>query len=156
MRIILPATAALVAGILTACAQCGTEKVAPEPAASTLVAAPSAPLTEAAPPEFAVKDLTVGKGPEAKEGSKVALVYTGKLATGEPFDAWQDRAKPFELTLGSGLTIAGFDQGIRGMREGGKRRLVIPPHLAYGSRSFGGVVPPNATLEFDVELLKVE
>lgn len=108
------------------------------------------------PRQLAVTDIEVGKGLEAKEGSKVSLVYTGRLETGEPFDAWQDRAKPFQITLGSGLTIAGFDQGLRGMKEGGKRRLLIPPHLAYGSRSFGGVVPPNATLAFEVELLKVE
>lgn len=102
-----------------------------------------------------VEDLKVGTGAEATKGTKVSVHYVGTLASGAPFDSSRDRQRPFEFQLGSGQVIAGWDQGVAGMRIGGLRRLTIPPELAYGARGFPPVIPPNATLTFEVELLAV-
>ncbi len=106
------------------------------------------------------EELTVGEGDEAKEGSYVSVHYTGWLqnpdgSEGAKFDSSLDRNEPFEFPLGAGHVIKGWDQGVQGMKVGGKRRLVIPSSLGYGARGAGGVIPPNATLIFDVELLGV-
>ncbi len=106
------------------------------------------------------EDLTVGDGEEAKAGSYVSVHYTGWLqksdgSEGDKFDSSVDRNEPFEFPLGAGHVIQGWDQGVQGMKVGGKRRLVIPAALGYGARGAGGVIPPNATLIFDVELLAV-
>ncbi len=106
------------------------------------------------------EDLNVGDGDEAKAGSYVSVHYTGWLqnpdgSAGEKFDSSVDRNEPFEFPLGAGHVIQGWDQGVQGMKIGGKRRLVIPSALGYGARGAGGVIPPNATLIFDVELLAI-
>jgi FKBP-type peptidyl-prolyl cis-trans isomerase len=97
-----------------------------------------------------------GTGATATAGKKVSVHYTGWLTNGTKFDSSVDRNKPFEFTLGAGMVIKGWDEGVEGMKVGGKRRLEIPPSLGYGSRGAGGVIPPNATLIFDVELLGVK
>lgn len=100
-------------------------------------------------------DVMVGGGATALPGSRVKVHYSGFLTTGEKFDSSRDRGQPFEFSLGAGEVIKGWDEGIIGMKVGGQRQLRIPPGLAYGSSGAGGVIPPNATLIFDVELLDV-
>lgn len=101
------------------------------------------------------EDQTVGTGKEAKSGDTVDVHYTGWLKDGTKFDSSVDRGKPFSFALGIGRVIKGWDEGVAGMKEGGKRKLTIPPNLGYGAGGAGGVIPPNAELTFDVELLKV-
>ena len=100
-------------------------------------------------------DITVGTGAVAKDGSHVKVHYTGWLTTGKKFDSSVDAHKPFEFTIGKGDVIKGWDEGVAGMKVGGKRQLRIPPELAYGQRGYPGVIPANATLIFDVQLLGV-
>jgi FKBP-type peptidyl-prolyl cis-trans isomerase FkpA len=100
-------------------------------------------------------DIIVGEGKEAVKGRRVAVHYTGWLTDNTKFDSSVDRGKPFEFTLGAGQVIKGWDQGVAGMNVGGKRKLTIPADLGYGSRGAGSVIPPNATLVFEVELLEV-
>lgn len=100
-------------------------------------------------------DLEPGEGPEAKAGNVVSVHYTGWLENGTKFDSSRDRNVPFRFKLGSGQVIKGWDEGVEGMKIGGKRRLLIPPKLGYGERGAGGVIPPNADLVFEVELLGI-
>lgn len=102
-----------------------------------------------------ITDVEVGNGDEATTGQTVDVHYTGWLTDGKKFDSSLDRGQPFSFALGGGQVIQGWDQGVVGMKVGGKRKLVIPPELGYGSRGAGGVIPPNATLVFEVELLAV-
>jgi FKBP-type peptidyl-prolyl cis-trans isomerase len=108
-------------------------------------------------------DTTVGTGADARAGRVVSVHYTGWLydaskpdKRGKKFDSSKDRNEPFEFPLGGGQVIPGWDQGVEGMKEGGVRVLTIPPAMGYGARGAGGVIPPNATLVFEVELLKVK
>jgi FKBP-type peptidyl-prolyl cis-trans isomerase len=105
-------------------------------------------------------DAKTGDGATAAAGNKVSVHYTGWLsnngAKGTKFDSSVDRGQPFQFTLGAHQVIAGWDEGVAGMKVGGKRTLIIPPELGYGARGAGGVIPPNATLIFDVELLGVQ
>jgi FKBP-type peptidyl-prolyl cis-trans isomerase len=100
-------------------------------------------------------DLVIGTGAEAVAGKRVQVHYTGCLTNGSKSDSSLDRGKPFEFTLGAGQVIKGWDQGVAGMRVGGKRKLTIGPEMGYGVRGFPPVIPANATLVFDVELLAV-
>jgi FKBP-type peptidyl-prolyl cis-trans isomerase FkpA len=106
------------------------------------------------------KDLVVGTGAQATAGRQVTVHYTGWLqnpdgSAGKKFDSSLDRGQPFDFPLGAGRVIRGWDEGVAGMKVGGKRRLIIPAALGYGARGAGGVIPPNATLIFEVELLGV-
>ena len=113
---------------------------------------PSEPL----PTELTITDTVVGTGAEAVPGSTVSVNYTGALPDGTVFDASANHGGAFSFPLGAGQVIRGWDQGVAGMKVGGKRRLVIPPGLAYGDQAVGGVIPANATLVFDVELVSVQ
>ena len=106
--------------------------------------------------ELKVEEIKAGTGKEAKSGTVVSVHYTGWLTDGKKFDSSLDRGQPFKFHLGKGQVIQGWDKGVAGMKVGGKRKLTIPPEMGYGSRGAGGVIPPNATLVFEVELLGVE
>ncbi|HSB43504.1 MAG TPA: FKBP-type peptidyl-prolyl cis-trans isomerase [Nitrospira sp.] len=100
-------------------------------------------------------DLIVGTGATAQAGQTVTVHYTGWLENGKKFDSSLDRGQPFSFPLGAGRVIKGWDEGVQGMKVGGKRKLTIPSNLGYGARGAGGVIPPNATLIFEVQLLGV-
>lgn len=121
------------------------------------------PAVLAAPEGLQIIDLAEGQGDVATDGAVAVVHYTGWIFEvqaednkGRKFDSSVDRGKPFRFPLGAGRVIKGWDQGVAGMRIGGKRRLIVPAHLAYGDRGAGGVIPPGATLVFDVELLDLE
>ena len=101
-------------------------------------------------------DQVEGDGPSPNPGQTVVVHYTGTLTNGQVFDSSVERGKPFSFKIGVGQVIKGWDEGVGSMKVGGKRQLIIPPDLGYGSRGAGGVIPPNATLIFDVELLEVK
>jgi FKBP-type peptidyl-prolyl cis-trans isomerase FkpA len=101
------------------------------------------------------EDLEEGTGPAAKSGDRVRVHYTGTLLDGTKFDSSLDRGEPFEFVLGGGMVIKGWDQGVAGMKKGGKRKLTIPPHLGYGKNGSPPVIPPDATLVFEVELVEI-
>ncbi len=105
--------------------------------------------------ELKIEDEVVGTGQTAQSGKKVTVHYTGTLITGDKFDSSVDRGEPFSFILGEGRVIQGWEQGVKGMKVGGKRKLTIPPSLGYGEQG-AGPIPPNATLIFEIELLKVE
>ncbi|GGK91312.1 FKBP-type peptidyl-prolyl cis-trans isomerase [Mangrovihabitans endophyticus] len=114
------------------------------------------PIAAEPPAELLIEDITVGDGDEAKPGSSVAVHYVGVAhSTGAEFDASYNRNQPLEFSLGAGQVIAGWDRGVTGMRVGGRRKLTIPPALGYGAQGAGGVIKPNETLIFVVDLLGV-
>jgi FKBP-type peptidyl-prolyl cis-trans isomerase len=102
------------------------------------------------------EDIKEGTGAAAAKGDTVDVHYTGWLKDGKKFDSSKDRGKPFSFSLGAGQVIKGWDEGVQGMKVGGVRKLIIPPDLGYGARGAGGVIPPNAELTFEVELLKIK
>jgi FKBP-type peptidyl-prolyl cis-trans isomerase len=126
--------------------------------AETTAAAPSAaPQAAQAPSGLLIEDVKIGDGAVATQGKTVGVHYTGRLTDGKQFDSSLDRGQPIEFRLGAHQVIKGWDMGIDGMRVGGKRKLTIPPDLAYGATGTpGGPIPPNATLVFDVELVSVK
>lgn len=127
------------------------------PAASTVsLSKEEAGLTTTTASGLGILELMVGHGAEAKPGNNLTVHYTGTLTNGQKFDSSLDRKVPFVFPLGAGQVIKGWDEGVAGMKVGGKRRLYIPSKLAYGERGAGGVIPPNADLIFEIELLKVE
>ena len=156
-RALLVAALATVAG--TAFSQTATKAPADaSPLSSTIVSKIGAKVTE-----LQIIDNTQGAGTEAVSGKTVVVHYTGWLydpaaadGHGAKFDSSRDRSTPFGFPLGGGKVIKGWDEGVAGMKVGGKRTLVIPPSKGYGERGAGGVIPPNATLLFDVELLEVK
>lgn len=109
--------------------------------------------------ELIIEDVKVGTGGEARAGTEIEVHYTGWLfndgVQGAKFDSSKDRNEPFNFSLGAGQVIRGWDEGFAGMKVGGVRKLIIPPEMGYGARGAGGVIPPNATLLFEVELLGV-
>ncbi|HZN25939.1 MAG TPA: FKBP-type peptidyl-prolyl cis-trans isomerase [Burkholderiales bacterium] len=123
--------------------------VAPDPSS----AATTAEVTTASGLKY--QDVKEGAGDVATAGKTVAVHYTGWLTNGTKFDSSKDRGQAFEFPLGGGRVIRGWDEGVQGMKVGGVRKLTIPPELGYGARGAGGVIPPNATLVFEIELLKV-
>lgn len=118
---------------------------------------PEIDFPEGPPPsDLEITDITVGSGAEAKAGDQVLVHYVGVAhSTGEEFDASYNRGAPLDFPLGGGRVIAGWDRGVQGMKVGGRRRLVIPPHLGYGDRGAGGVIKPGETLIFVVDLVDV-
>jgi FKBP-type peptidyl-prolyl cis-trans isomerase len=139
-----------------------TAAAAPAKPAHPAASASAAPTASAAAPpsdpnaKLVQTDLLVGKGAEAKSGDTVSVHYVGTLLNGTEFDSSRKRGKPFVFTLGQGQVIRGWDQGVAGMKVGGKRKLVIPPALAYGDRGMGSVIPPSSTLTFEVELVDIK
>ncbi len=134
-----------------------TETPTPAPDNTDLSQKPTVPPPEGQPPsELKVKDIVKGKGKRARNGDDVTVQYVGvSFSTGAQFDASWDSGQPFPFTLGQGMVIPGWDQGVSGMKVGGKRKLVIPADLGYGAAGAPPVIPPGATLVFDVELLEV-
>ena len=112
--------------------------------------------TTTTPSGLIIEDVIVGAGAEATAGQDVTVHYTGWLTDGKKFDSSKDRGDPFEFPLGEGRVIKGWDEGVQGMKVGGTRKLTIPPALGYGARGAGNVIPPNATLVFEVELLGID
>jgi peptidylprolyl isomerase len=115
------------------------------------------PIEGAPPADLVIEDITVGDGPEARSGQQATVHYVGvSFSTGGEFDASWNRGSPFTFPLGGGRVIAGWDRGVVGMRVGGRRKLVIPPHLGYGDRGAGGAIKPGETLIFVVDLVGVQ
>ncbi len=106
--------------------------------------------------KIGIEEIKIGTGTEAKAGNTVSVQYTGTLLNGTKFDSSYDHGQPFSFVLGAGQVIQGWDQGVVGMKVGGKRKLTIPPSLAYGERSIGNLIPANSTLVFEIELLGVK
>lgn len=150
----------LVIAVFAACTKKEQQPAAASATATT--GAATAPATGGAekktlPSGLVVEELAVGSGTEAAAGKRVQVHYTGWLqSNNQKFDSSLDRGQPFAFQLGAGMVIKGWDEGVAGMKVGGKRKLVIPPQLGYGEAGAGGVIPPNSTLVFEVELLKVE
>lgn len=141
--------------MLTACTSSETPSAPPvTPTSSAPASASNAPRTTSS--GLIIETLAAGSGPTAKSGDKVSVHYTGWLTNGTKFDSSRDRNEPFSFRLGAGQVIPGWDEGVAGMQPGGKRRLTVPAHLAYGPRGAGGVIPPNAVLIFEVELLTIQ
>jgi peptidylprolyl isomerase len=128
---------------------------------AAVAAIPTASFAKTAPKTITLKDglkyvdLVVGKGDMPKKGQTVRVHYVGTLVDGTKFDSSRDRGQPFEFALGTGGVIAGWDEGVAGMRVGGRRKLTVPPTLGYGAQGAGDKIPPNATLIFDIELLGI-
>lgn len=120
---------------------------------SPSVAMTASPVTTTLPGGLIIEDVQIGQGAAAKAGDLLSVHYTGRLENGTVFDSSYPRGQAFLFQLGAGQVIQGWDQGLVGMRVGGKRKLTIPPALAYGDRAVGSVIPPNSTLLFEVELL---
>ncbi len=135
----------------TSCTKCSNDSKE-----SSAESPSSSPAATADATELKIEVLKQGSGVEATSGKKVTVHYTGKLTDGKVFDSSEQRQVPFPFTLGSGQVIPGWEKGVEGMKIGERRRLTIPAKMGYGDRGVGNVIPPNATLVFEVELLNVE
>jgi hypothetical protein len=144
---------AIVAIHVSALLVAGCSKKVEELPPSEFVPASAAPLPPG-PEKLEIVDEVVGTGPEAKKGDKVKVHYTGRLMNGKQFDSSVGK-DPFEFTIGQGSVIKGWDEGVPGMRVGGKRKLTIPWQMAYGEAGSGDKIPPKAALKFDIELLEI-
>ena len=138
----------------TLCLAACSKSVA-EPGATETFKPAAAPPPDPGPATLQITDDVVGKGRPAASGDHVRVHYTGTLMDGKKFDSSRDRGQPFTFVIGQGQVIKGWDEGVMTMKVGGKRKLIIPAALGYGARGAGGVIPPNADLLFDVELLGV-
>ena len=166
MNMRMPA-AVLAIALLAGCNQYEAQQAASGAGATATPSTPSTPAPAAAatptggkvhklPSGLQYEDMVVGSGKMAEPGMNVSVHYTGWLTDGTKFDTSLDRNQAFQFQLGAGMVIRGWDEGVKGMRIGGKRKLTIPPDMGYGAQGAGGVIPPNATLVFDVELLDVK
>ena len=169
LKLILKCVAAILVCTMAARSQSGTAKQSPKrqppkkkaaahlpsPARKTHTTPKSAPKTVTTSSGLKYADLVVGEGPSPKDGDKVVVDYTGRFTSGKVFDTSVGK-KPFDFILGRGNVIKGWDEGVATMHVGGKRKLIIPPDLAYGARGYPGAIPPNSTLVFEVKLLKIE
>lgn len=158
--IVLCVITALAVAVTTGCGRTPADEVETPPTDAGQVTTPpeeTVPETPAAADvtELVIEDITAGTGAVATAGNNVTVHYTGWLTDGTKFDSSLDSGQPFQFALGQGQVIAGWDQGVEGMKVGGKRKLTIPPDLGYGASGAGGVIPPNATLIFEVELLSI-
>ena len=151
MEKLIVALLLVVAVSIPACAQ----KEAKQPAGETKAAGALPANAVKTPSGLAYVDTVTGKGPAPTAGKQVKVHYTGWLENGTKFDSSVDRNEPFIFTIGAGQVIPGWDEGVMSMKVGGKRKLIVPPQLGYGAAGAGGVIPPNAVLIFDVELLDV-
>lgn len=157
MKLNLLITKSSLAICLVVLATSCTKQEAPNPGTPPLppgAVAPPKPVANVT--ELKIEETKVGTGAVAEAGKSVTVHYTGWLTNGTKFDSSKDHGQPFTFPLGQGAVIKGWDQGVAGMKVGGVRKLTIPPSLAYGPNGAGGVIPPNATLVFEVELLGVE
>jgi peptidylprolyl isomerase len=156
MRLVRVATTLALAAALAVGCEHAPEKAGTDTgAAGEKKASPMAENLETTPSGLQYSDIKVGTGASPKVGQTAVVHYTGTLMDGKKFDSSKDRGQPFQFALGRGQVIKGWDEGVATMKVGGIRKLVIPPDLAYGSRGAGGVIPPNATLNFEVELLEI-
>lgn len=153
MRASLLTSTVKIAMVASLVALGGCSKKVQEPPASDYTPAAPAPLPPG-PDTLESVDETVGEGPEAKSGDTVKVHYTGTLMNGKEFDSSVGK-DPFEFTIGEGAVIKGWDEGVPGMKVGGKRKLTIPWQLAYGERGSGAKIPPKAALQFDIELIEI-
>lgn len=141
--------------LTSACAKSDEASNSNAPAQAPAKTEPAKPATEVKVTELKTEEIKVGTGAEAVAGKTVSVHYTGWLVDGTKFDSSKDRGQPFSFPLGGGRVIKGWDQGVAGMKVGGTRKLTIPASLGYGDRGAGGIIPPGATLVFEVELLGV-
>lgn len=157
MRLFPKSLLCAVALIITGCDGCSskTTDAGSSGETSTKVASKNSSDSAAPQAKLEIVEIEVGDGKEAAAGYRVTVHYTGTLEDGSKFDSSLDRNAPFSFNLGRGEVIKGWDEGVAGMKIGGKRKLIIPPHMAYGERGVQGAIPPNATLIFEVELLGV-
>ncbi len=146
----------LLLAALAACGGSSDEKSRPGPAGFSASLGVDTASMKKTPSGLRYEDVALGEGKQASANKTVSVHYTGWLPNGEKFDSSRDRNQPFSFTLGAGQVIAGWDEGVLGMKVGGKRKLVIPPDLGYGTAGAPPDIPPGATLVFDVELLDVQ